>query len=268
MARPLLFRFLPRFLKQSLYYRRYHHRHDAWPDLFKVAPLDMCGQVSMYDLIPGDVISGNIAFTGFYEWDLSRRIVEHARRGALLVDVGANMGYFSLLWAGTSPSGRVVAIEASPRNIELLRNNVKRNRLEERVTVVPKAAGDRAGSITFDAGPADQTGWGGISRDVSANTITVPMVRLDEELRDADIDVLKIDVEGADTLVLRGCEGLLRERRIRTIYFEQNRQRMEQLGIPPDDAVRFLRGVGYECRPLGADAMEWTAYPKDATPLR
>jgi len=218
----------------------------------------------MHDLVPGDVISGNIAFTGFYEWDLSRRIVGHARRGGLLVDVGANMGYFSLLWAGTNPTGRVVAVEASPRNIGLLRNNVKQNRLEDRITVIPHAAGDHAGSITFDAGPAEQTGWGGISRGPSANTITVPMVRIDEELRGTDIEVLKIDVEGSDTLVLLGCEGLLKERRIRTIYFEQNRHRMEQLGIPPDNAVRFLRGAGYECRPLGADAMEWIAFPKGA----
>ena len=174
-------------------------------------------------------------------------------------------GYFSLLWAGTNPSARVVAVEASPRNIGLLRNNVKRNRFEDRVTVIPKAAGDHAGRIAFDAGPAEQTGWGGISRDSSANTITVPMVRIDEELRGTDIELLKIDVEGADTLVLLGCEGLLQERRIRTIYFEQNRQRMEQLGIPPDDAVRFLRDAGYECRPLGAHAMEWIAFPRDAT---
>lgn len=263
MARPLLFRVLPKRLKTSLYYRHYHTRHAAWRQLFDAAPLTLCPHVSMHGLVPGDVISGNIAFTGFYEWDLSRRIAGHAAKGGLLIDVGANMGYFSLLWAGLNPSGKAVAFEASPRNIELLRNNVERNHLKDRVAIIPKAAGDHAGTVSFDAGPADQTGWGGLSRDTSATTITVPMVRLDEELSETTIDVLKIDVEGADTMVLRGCEALLKGRRIQTIYFEQNLDRMKGLGIAQGDAQDFLRSLGYECHCLG-DGPEWIGFPQKA----
>ena len=107
------------------------------------------------------------------------------------------------------------------------------------------------GTVTFDAGPADQTGWGGISSESSPDAITVPAVRIDERLRYVDIAVLKIDGEGADTLVLRGCEGLLKDRRIQTIYFEQHPLRMERLG-----------SVGYDCRSLGADAKEWIGWPR------
>ena len=264
MARPFLSRILPNRLKQSLYYRYYHPRHDAWRHLFAAAPLALCPQVSMFDLIPGDVISGNVAFHGFYEWELSRRIAAHAAKGGLLVDVGANMGYFSLLWAGLSGTGKVVAYEAAPRNIRLFENNVERNHLRDRITLIPKAAGDRHGTVTFDAGPADQTGWGGISAGGSATAITVPLVRLDEQLPDAKIDVLKIDVEGADTWVLFGCEALLKRRAIQTIFFEQQPSRMKLLGIEPGDAQRFLAGLGYECQPLGAEEGEWTASPKTA----
>ena len=77
----------------------------------------------MHSLLSGDVISGNIAFNGFYELELSQRIVHLARQGTVFVDVGANMGYFSLLWAGINPSGRVIAFEAAPRNIEGTSNN-------------------------------------------------------------------------------------------------------------------------------------------------
>ena len=264
MARPILSRLLPDRLKPSLYYRHYHARTAAWRHLFPVAPLALCPQISMYDLIPGDVISGNIAFTGFYELDLSRRIAAHAAKGGLLVDVGANMGYFSLLWAGVSGVGKVVAFEAAPRNIQLLENNLARNHLRDRITLIPHAAGDRHGTVTFDAGPADQTGWGGISASGSATTITVPLVRLDEELPEAQIDVLKIDVEGADTWVLFGCASLLQRRAIRMIYFEQQPSRMKPLGIEPGDAQRFLAGLGYECHPMGADEDKWTAYPSSA----
>jgi FkbM family methyltransferase len=215
----------------------------------------------MYDLIPGDVISGCIAFNGFYELELTNQIVRHAAKGGTLIDVGANMGYFSLLWAGLNPSATVVAFEASPRNVSLLQNNVKQNHLEDRITVIPKAAGDHAGTINFDAGPIGQTGWGGISTGALANNIPVPMVRLDEQLPGRRINVLKIDVEGADTLVLFGCERLLKGKNIEIIYFEQNRERMEQIGIVDGEACQFLRRMGYESRCIGGDGEGWLAYP-------
>lgn len=215
----------------------------------------------MYDLIPGDVISGCLAFNGFYEWEFTRQMARHAAKGGLLVDVGANMGYFSLLWTGLNSSATVVAFEASPRNVDLFQNNVKRNHLEARVAVLPKAAGDRTGTISFDPGPIDQTGWGGISAGPPANSIPVPMIRLDEQLPGLSIEVLKIDVEGADTLVLFGCEHLLKGRKIKMIYFEQNAERMQQMGMEQGEARRFLRSVGYDSRSLGQNEDAWVAHP-------
>jgi len=155
-----------------------------------------------------------------------------------------------------------LAFEVSPRNITLLQNNIDRNNLTDQVTVIPKAAGHHQGTIKFDVGPSEQTGWGGITSTTSATTMEVPMVRLDEELPDIEIDVLKIDVEGADTWVLFGCEKLLREKRIRTIFFEQNIGRMNVLGISANEAVDFLQSLDYVCVPFGAGESEWIAYPK------
>lgn len=215
----------------------------------------------MFGLLPGDIISGHIAFTGFYELALSRLIVKLAAQGGLLVDVGANMGYFSLLWAGRNPAARAVAFEASPRNLALLQNNLDKNGLTARITLIPKAAGQHPGNVTFHAGPAGQTGWGGISKTASAGSIDVPLVRIDQELPAADIAVLKIDVEGADTWVLQGCAELFRQKRIQVIFFEQNQPRMQALGIAPGEAQRFLRSHDYTCVPLGTGTDEWTAYP-------
>lgn len=265
MKRPLLSRLLPNRLKQPLYYRYYHTRHAAWRGLFEVAPLVLSPNVAMYGLVPGDVISGNIAFNGFYELALSRSIVQLARTGGVLVDVGANMGYFSLLWAGVNPSGRVISFEAAPRNIPLIENNIFRNRLSDRITLVPKAAGRHSGTAVFDVGPVEQTGWGGMAKEASFNTIDVPMVRLDQELPGATIDVLKIDVEGADTWVLSGCEALLKNKRIGTIFFEQNQERMNQLGIVAGEAQAFLRALDYTCVPFGGDHGEWMAWPNRPT---
>jgi len=213
----------------------------------------------MVDLVPGDVISGCIAFIGFYERELSERIVELARDGGTLVDVGANMGYFSLLWCASHPSARAVAFEASPRNVALLRRNVERNGFGDRIAIVPKAASDRVGTVAFSLGPPEQTGWGGIAARGDGHTISVPAVRIDHELAGSAIDVLKVDVEGADTLVLYGCESLLRSSRIRTIFFEQNADRMASLGIARGSAQAFLESYRYSCAPFNKNASEWVA---------
>lgn len=259
--RPPLLKFLPARLRLWVYYRHYRQRHDEWRDLFSMATLSDCPSVTMYDLVPGDEISGSIAFTGFYEWALTKQLAQDARRGGLLVDVGANMGYFALLWAGVSTTGRVVAFEAAPRNVTLLTNNVRRNHYEDRVTVVPQAAGDRKCEMTFDTGPAEQTGWGGIAVGLPQNSIVVPMVRLDEQLPDAEIDVLKIDTEGADALVLFGCERLLKARRIRTIYFEDNPDKRRRIGVKERAAQDFLERMNYKCHSFQGSKSEWCAHP-------
>lgn len=262
MKRPLLMRILPARYRQWIYFKRYRQRREAWRDLFIRAPLSACPVLAMHDLVPGDEISASIAFLGFYEWGLTKEIAQRASQGSgLFVDVGANMGYFALLWVGLSLRGKAIAFEASPRNVALLTNNIRQNRCEDRVTVVPKAAGDRNGTIAFDIGPAEQTGWGGFAAGAPENQIVVPMVRLDEELPDGEIDVLKIDTEGADQLVLFGCECLLKKQKIKAIYFEENDDKMRRMGLPRGEAQRFLQSMKYECRCLEESGIGWFAYP-------
>lgn len=264
MKRPALLTLLPDSLKERAYYRLYNNRqaHYYYSPLFKQAPLRFSPHAYLYDLLPGDVISGMIAMTGFYELALSRCIVSLAKNGGLFVDVGANLGYFSILWTSINPNSKAVCFEASPRNIESINNNLKNNSLTDRVTLIPKAAGREQGTVKFDVGPSDQTGWGGIANSKSTNSIEVPLTRVDHEIRDQTIDVLKVDVEGADTWVLFGCEALLKEERIRKIFFEQNTHRMNLLGIRAGEAQEFLQDLGYTCVAMDRNGLEWVATPK------
>jgi Methyltransferase FkbM domain len=78
--------------------------------------------------------------------------------------------------------------------------------------------------------------------------------------------VLKIDVEGADTWVLQGAQNLLKRRRVRRIYFEQNFVRMKALGIRENDAADSLQAVGYRSSILsreGAEIVDWEASPAE-----
>ena len=245
MSRPLLLKLAPQRLRLFLYYRFFRGKTRR-PDLFRDAPLDFAPGVLM-DLLEGDEGHGQVAFTGFYELKLSRYLRRLGKNGGFMVDVGANYGHFSLIWAAQKSSNRVIAYEASPRNQPALRTNIAKNHFSERITLKPLAAGKQSGKMGFHLGPEEQTGWGGFALDGSREKIVeVPVVRLDEDLAGATpIDVLKIDTEGADTWVLEGAKGLLREKKIRHIFFEEHKGRMAKLGIQSGNATSYLLSMGY-----------------------
>jgi FkbM family methyltransferase len=248
-----------------MFVRFYRRNYKQWLPLYESASLKLTPAITM-ELLPGDVISDYIAFTGVYERRLTRRILELARSGGTFIDVGANLGYFTLLWAGSNPGNKCIAFEAAPRNIDILRRNISRNRLDAQVDVVPSAAGATPGTLRFDVGPADQTGWGGFTLDEgSARSIDVTVVRVDDLVGPDDtIALLKVDIEGADTWALLGCERLLKAGAIKEIWYEQHKPRMRSLGISLDDHQRYLKRMGYLSIPNtdpAGEIVEWHAVP-------
>jgi FkbM family methyltransferase len=196
-----------------------------------------------------------IAWTGFYELGLSRFLVRLAKQGGTLVDVGANVGYFSCLWAAAQPGNRVHAFEPSPRVLSLLRENVAKQRFSSRVQVFDCALGRADEEAGFTLGPSGQSGWGGVTASPDRGEIAVLVRRLDGFF-DAScvIEALKVDAEGADTWVLHGAKRLLCEKRIKHVFFERNRPRMSQLGIAWSEPMDFLAACGYRvCRISGGE---------------
>jgi FkbM family methyltransferase len=214
-------------------------------------------------LVPGDRVSDLIAFTGVHEAELTQRVSRLARKGGTMVDVGANLGYFSLLWAASHAANKCISFEAAPRNLGILRNNVEQNGLGERIRIIPKAAAAQSGRLFFDLGPEDQRGWGGIASGSGERKIEVEAVRVDEEVATAEpIALLKVDVEGADAWALMGCDRLLRAKVVEEIWFEQNKPRMEMLGIQENAAQEYLVSLGYCCTPhdaLDSSIVQWSA---------
>lgn len=216
MKRPLILRWAPLCLKERLYFHLYRHRRSQFLPLYESTSLHFAPRVSMR-LMPSDKGHSVIAFAGIYESALTQRIVRAATGGGLLIDVGANFGYYSLLWAALGGTHRALAFEASPRNYAHLESNIQRNGLAAQIDVRKVALGQRPGRFLFDVGPPEESGWGGLSMTGSSDTVEVEVVRLDEELGPATIiRVLKIDMEGADTWVLKGAEKLFAAKKKQT----------------------------------------------------
>jgi FkbM family methyltransferase len=218
----------------------------------------------------GDWISDDICRYGVWEPVVTRYILAHARKGGVLVDVGANLGYYSLLWARAHASNRVYAIEASPRVFPKLMRNVRLNRLESRIRAFEIAVSDRDGLCSFAPGAVEQMGAGGLAESRGPHTIEVVTICLDTLFAGCPrIDVLKTDAEGYDTHILRGAERLLRDKRIGAVYFEQITDRMAELGVAPDEAATILERCGYGVTrlpgPYQADdgrVTQWQALPR------
>jgi FkbM family methyltransferase len=147
---------------------------------------------------------------GTYEREQSRLFQQTIRLGDQVLDIGASVGYYTLLAARLAGAqGRVVAFEPDLRNLRFLRAHVKANRLPG-VTVLPLALGEEEGSFRFGGGTGS-----GTARLCTEGTIEVPVRRLDALAAEHDLRPrhVKIDVEGAELAVLRGGEQLIRAHR-------------------------------------------------------
>ena len=240
----------PRRLRLSLFYRL-----SRWfPNLFATprfpAGLDFA-DVTLSHLLPTDHLHRQILHTGFYEEDLSRWLSHTARtEGGLLVDVGANIGYFTALWLAGRTDNTAHCFEPSPRNLQLLAGNLAQPKLQGRHTIHPTALSRESGRMNFDPGPEEQTGWGGLDPSNSSLAVSVDVRRLDDVLPEARITVLKIDCEGADPWVIEGASKLLERQLIRHVVFENNPSRSRQLGTSTPKAIELLKSCGYKVDPL------------------
>lgn len=160
---------------------------------------------------------------GDYEPALVRALRRLAKPGFVCADVGAHFGYMSLLLARlTIPGGRVVAFEASQRNSRVIERHVRLNGLSGTITVVPKAVADgRSTFVDLFARPGASKEWT-LSQEFAerdergrrdAAASRVPATSLDAEFLDDHLDLVKIDVEGAEGLVVAGMNRLLAKAR-------------------------------------------------------
>ena len=245
-------------------------------------PRELGGFVTSCDL--RDSIAREVCFTGRYEPAETALLNSILKPGMIFVDVGANWGYFTLLAAGkVGPSGRVLSLEPDPRLFRLLEANAKRNRLDQ-IQAVAVAASDREGEITL-LGFDESGGNFGLSRvttaeesvSASANsaalTFQVPTRTLDRLLTDhcvETVDLMKMDIEGAEGLALRGLASGLAARRIQRLLLEIHPRQLQELGTPVEDALAILPEAGYQAWSIRHDseARRTAAYSRRLDPHR
>lgn len=188
-----------------------------------------------------------------YEPEVRFALQDYLRPGSTFIDCGANIGCWSVMASGlVGKEGRVISIEANPVTLQLLQKNLDANGL-------PKAV---HGALTSTSGDLQlyvpKSGFdifstirpGGIVEDDDSVSITVAGMTLDSVVESSHldrVDLIKIDVEGAEMDVLRSAIQTLKKFRP-TVVLEYGTVTWPVFGSKPEDLRSFAESLGYQCQ--------------------
>ncbi len=185
-----------------------------------------------------------------FERNESALIASVTREDAVCIDVGANIGYYSLLLASLAPRGQVHSFEPIPRNFYLLNTSVLLNGFDN-VVLNCCAVGNKDGHTTFNvSADSAYSSFLDTQRRERDSTITVPVATLASYCQERGlrrIDFMKVDVEGAEKLVLEGASGCLGDAHLRPkiLMVELYEPMLRAYATSIDEIVAYLRNAGY-----------------------
>jgi FkbM family methyltransferase len=205
-----VYRLMQEFLRSEEFWLVCHNRHKPWPI--------QCDGFKILVRLDDAAVGAYIAAAKTYEPHVTKALSPLLRPGTVFLDIGANIGYYTLLTASrVGPEGRVVALEPNPDNCELLLGSIKENGFTN-IHVYPYAAAekkqvlgvypDMTNSTSLVVDEEHEQGHSGPPAHV------VEAVALDELLVDLSrIDVVKMDIDGGEPRALLGMRRLIERHR-------------------------------------------------------
>ena len=184
-----------------------------------------------------------------YEYDEINILKGLIKEDSVIVDIGANIGYYSLVLGKYNSKGKIYSFEPIPKNFNYLKENIKLNSANN---IYPHniALSDYDGTTSFyfyEEGMANSSmkilneTVANIKVECAVNTLDTFM-----EIEKVKVDLIKCDTEGSEFLVFKGAtKTLLRDKPI--IFTEMLRKWSKKFNYHPNDIINFLKGLGYQC---------------------
>lgn len=182
--------------------------------------------------------------TGTYEKGTIQLLGDFLKQGSVFMDIGANIGLMSTIASKiVGEKGRVYAVEANPKTIEVLRHNCAIN-LCENIEILPIAlASEKGSAILYENWNVNRGGASLISQG-DEHGITVSKERLDDLFSpDSPVHLVKIDVEGFELEVLKGGVDWFKTQQP-VFIIEVSTQRSNQEGATPESIMSFVANFG------------------------
>ena len=193
---------------------------------------------------PGTAHAASFFFNGteFDNWNIMHFITEVLRESDKFIDIGANVGLFTLLAASKiGVGGKIIAIEPISKNMEKLKENIELNNLKN-VTCLQTCLSDKIEEVLFEIKDVGSY----MTHTVAENTEKIKSSRLDNIIQNEteEFIITKIDVEGMELLVLKGAEKSIRKNLLPIIIFEVNGLN-KRFNITEEDIIKFMKEHDY-----------------------
>jgi FkbM family methyltransferase len=212
------------------------------------------------EIIPGAKIrcypdgrsAAAVLYCGLYDYHEMNFLLRYLRAEDSCIDIGANVGIYTILAASKIKSGSIYSFEALPKNFNRLEENIKLNQFQQ-VKPYAIAVSDSTGNIALNLAEGDSMPF--ISNIASDNTITVPTDTLDNLFSEQSITNLtlaKMDIEGAEILAFKGAKSLL-AKQLPPVWILEIIDAVENFGYQKQDVVNLIKDYGYGLYNYDAD---------------
>lgn len=219
---------------------------------------DTTGRIAKEWFYPGQ-IDGRL-----HEPALVRRLVEALDRESVFYDVGANVGYFTVLASEVCIDGEVHSFELDSKFVEAIEASLRRNGTD--AEIVQRAVSNESGrtvTYTDTTVPGITTGEG----EEEGETKTVETITVDEYRESNPTpNVMKIDVEGFEYEVLQGARDTLGRPELKTLFLEVHPEKLRHFGHDKREILSLLDDAGFECKLLDDHRGSDSPVRRDADP--
>ncbi|AUC96458.1 hypothetical protein QU42_31575 [Bradyrhizobium sp. UASWS1016] len=189
-------------------------------------------------------------YLGIFEPSCVQAMKSHLRPGSTLLDVGANIGLFSIEGAtAVGSSGNVIAIEAAPPHAQTIRDAAALNRLQN-IEVVPAAVGSSEGAAILTLPEKGNYGMYTLGSVAGERSFQVPVRRIDDIVAGRRVDFIKIDIEGSEYQALLGAVQTLKS--TPPLLIELNEAALVGCGSSARQVKQLLFSYGYQGHVLGS----------------
>jgi len=179
--------------------------------------------------------------------------IQNIKKGDIVLDLGAFIGYYTLVFARiVGPEGKVYAFEPNPENFAILKRNVEYNGYKN-VVLINKAVSNKNGKLQFFLSKLNE-GAGSLKvmydkelgSENETKTIEIESVKLDDYFKTGKINFIKMDIEGAEYLALLGMQNMIRRSPNIKMMVEYQPLTLSASGVQPHKLISLIDELGFK----------------------